>query len=656
MLVMAPIDPGARVAGRRAASGAGVGVMLGAVIGMAVVVGTSALPWTDPEFRLAAPLRWTMGAAGAAVLVAAGRALSGRAPSGRRQSAARSVPALGVALGVAMLGYPALLSVAATDRGGAVVAVIAAGFHVVPLTLVQLLPVLAASQVSGRRHRHWETAIVVDALVSVVTTAIALLVLPDVAVLLWISQLTWFGGFALAPLGAWTALRSTGGETRRRAVVAGLAALVPPAVIGWCLLVAALGWSDDSGVTGLLLGYSAGCAVAAGFALAAVRPAAGGLLEVRPVTAALHALLAVLAVIIGLAVALTASAFDLSAPAALAVGVGATVVIALPWVRLHAWVVRVVDPARELAHALAAAGDGSDEERPATTQQVLRRLLQDPALTLAWRADDETWIDTSAAPIGDSSEAVDLARDNDGRATVCGHPGTPAARGRLRALGDCTTMLRPALLQVRIAHGLRRADAAADRERLRLRQDLHDGLQGRLLGLALHLQLSGSELNDPTARLLIDETVGSLRDLVHDVRALGGGSLPEVLARGGLPAALPALLDPVAALVDLRLTPERFAAPLEATAYFVVGEAVTNALKHAAADRIEVDVIGPRAGDADQRVSIAVRDNGCGGADPRLGTGLRRLAERVAAHGGILLVREENPRGTVVEAVLPCGS
>lgn len=672
MLVMAPIDPGQRVAGR-CAVGRGVadrrvpaGAVVGALVGLAVVVATSALPWTDAEFRLGAPTRWVMGLAGAAVLVTSGWALAGRRPS-----AAGSVPALGVALGIVMLAYPALMSVAATGRGGPVVEVAAAGFHLVPLTLVQLIPVLAASQVSGRRHRRWETAIVGNALVSATTTALALLVLPDVLAVLAVSHLTWFGGFALAPVAAWSAVRGTGGETRRRAVVAGLAALVPPAVIGWCLLVAALattlGWSDDAGVTGLLLGYSAGCAAAAGLALAAVGPATGGLLEVRTVVAALHALLAVLTVILGLAVALTATAFDLSASAALAVGVGVTVLIALPWVRLHAWIVRVVDPARELAHALAAAGDGPDEERPATTRQVLRRLLQDPTLTLVWRVDEETWMDTDAAPgvipgapdaggpdAGDL-DAVDLARDGDGRATVRGYPGTPAARGRLRALGDCTVVLRPALLQVRITHELRRADAAADRERLRLRQDLHDGLQGRLLGLALHLQLSGSELDDPTARLLVDETVGSLRDLVHDVRALGGGSLPEVLVRGGLPAALPALLDPVAALVDLRLTPERFAAPLEATAYFVVGEAVSNALKHAGADRIEVAVTGSQAGGTGRRVSIVVRDNGCGGADPRLGTGLRRLSERVAAHGGILLVREENPRGTVVEAVLPCG-
>ncbi|TKV57848.1 hypothetical protein FDO65_17115 [Nakamurella flava] len=646
---MAPTDPRPRVRGR--------GALLGSVAGLVGVVVASTLPWLDPEFRLSAPTRWAMGVAGAAVL-----AVAAHARADRRWTGIRSVPTLGVALGVAMLAYPVLMSVAAAGLGGPGTELAAAAFHVVPLTLVQLIPVLAASRVSGRRHRRWETAVIATAGVSAVATGLGLLVLPQVTALLVVGQLTWFGGFVLAPAGAWSAVRGAAGEARRRAVVAGLAAPLPPAVIGWCLLVAALGtslgWSDDSAVTGLLLGYSVGCAAAAGLAMVAVGPSASGLLTVRAVVAALHTLLAVLAVIVGLAVALMATSLDLPAPAALAVGAGATALVALPWMSLQAWIRRVVDPAREFADAIAADGNGPDEARAAVALQVLRDIVQDPTLALCWRVDDETWVDTDLEPVPALGfvDPVDLARDGDGRATVRAHPGTAAVRSRLTALGDCSAVLRPALLQIRVARELIRADAAAERERERLRQDLHDGLQGRLLGLALHLQLSGAELDDPTARLLVAETVGSLRDLVHDVRALGGGSLPEVLVHGGLPAALPVLLDPVAALVDLRLTPQRFEASLEATAYFIVGEAVSNALKHAAAARIQVDVTGPDPGPDGRRLSVVVRDDGRGGADPRLGTGLRRLAERVAGHGGVLLVRDNEAGGTVVEAVLPCGS
>jgi signal transduction histidine kinase len=89
-------------------------------------------------------------------------------------------------------------------------------------------------------------------------------------------------------------------------------------------------------------------------------------------------------------------------------------------------------------------------------------------------------------------------------------------------LGDLSTLVRPAVLEATVLRETERADAAARDERERLSQDLHDGLQGRLLGLALNLQLSGREVDDPAARLLVEQTVASLRDAVEDVRALAG--------------------------------------------------------------------------------------------------------------------------------------
>ena len=108
--------------------------------------------------------------------------------------------------------------------------------------------------------------------------------------------------------------------------------------------------------------------------------------------------------------------------------------------------------------------------------------------------------------------------------------------------------------------------------------------------------------------------------------------------------------------VELDLPTEPLGAATEATAYFVVGEAVSNALKHAGADRIRVaDIRVAVATDGHHRVSVCVSDDGCGGADPRLGSGLRGIAERVDAAGGVLVVHDLRP-GTAVEAVLPCGS
>ena len=208
------------------------------------------------------------------------------------------------------------------------------------------------------------------------------------------------------------------------------------------------------------------------------------------------------------------------------------------------------------------------------------------------------------------------------------------------------------MLEATVQRESARADDAARTERVRLSQDLHDGLQGRLLGIALNLQLSGHDVDDPAARLLVDQTVASLRDAVDDVRSLAGGRLPSTLVEGGLRPALSDLVRPLATVVDLRVSDRRFAPEIEATGYFVVSEAVSNAIKHGRARRVQVRVEPTGS----EQLMIMVTDDGAGGADPRLGSGLRGLAERVAASGGLLVVRDGVPTGTVVEASLPCGS
>ena len=145
--------------------------------------------------------------------------------------------------------------------------------------------------------------------------------------------------------------------------------------------------------------------------------------------------------------------------------------------------------------------------------------------------------------------------------------------------------------------------------------------------------------------------MASLRDAVEDVRSLAGGRLPAILVHGGLRPALSDLVRPLTTVVDLAVPDRRFAAEVEAVGYFVVGEAISNAIKHSGAARVSVQV--EQVGAA---LMIMVSDDGVGGADPRLGSGLRGLAERVAASGGALVVRDAVPTGTVVEASLPCGS
>lgn len=601
-----------------------------ALAGVVLVAVTSALPWRDTDLVLGAPMRAVMAAAGVTLLVL----VALRPPTGERST----VVATG-ALGCAVLGYPSLLALAGADVGGPVVAVAATAGHVPALTLVQLVPVLAGSRATGRSLRGWVIAIGVVAVVGATATAVALAGAPGAAVLAGIATVLWFSSFALAPVATWTNVRGTAGETRRRAILAALSALLPVVIIVWCVALGvlgpALGWSTDGQVTALMAGLSAatlGCGV---LALGAVSPRSP-LLRTRTLVAALDVLVAAVVVVAGSVVAVLASTTTLTVGWAVLIGAAVAVIVGLPWLRLHSWTHRVVDPASELASALAAT-DVLGQHR-ATVLHVIRGLVDDPGLTIGYGHD-----------VG--GNGVVLARDH-GRATVVAYPTTAAATDHLARLGDCSAVLAPAAQEARADDAVRRAQSAAERERTRLHQDLHDGLQGRLLGLALHLQLSGRHLEDPAARLLLERAVEGLRSAVDDVRALGGGELPRLLTDHGLGPALTELLRPAGAVVALDLPPLRLDPAAEATAYFVVGEAVANALKHARAARIDVQVTTP----GPDRVLVTVVDDGEGGADPRLGSGLRGLAERVSAAGGVLLVRDGVPQGTVVEAVLPCAS
>ncbi|GAA4982636.1 histidine kinase [Pseudonocardia tropica] len=615
-----------------------------AALGTLAFVPTLLLPWHEPEFRLGPGVAPAMAAAGVAILLAA--ASVPRGPTGG------TAPVTGL-LGVAVLAYPSLLALAAAGAGGPVAGVLAGGWHVLALTLVTLAPVLAGGRAVGRRHRRWEAAVLGAAAASL---ALDLTVLAGGgATWAGVALAVFLGSFAVAPVATWTAVAGTGGETRRRAILAALASVVPVAVIAWCttlgVLVAGIGAGDDVSVSALMLGFAAGTLLCALATLATLAPAGAVVLRTRVVVRALHALLGVLVLIAGTTVALLLPA-DVVAPGwALLVGAVAAAALAWPWLRLHAWLGRVVDPSAELRHELSLIGDVAEGEHRRAALLVLRRLVEDPELTLHLRVDADTWAGADAAVSPAPGDAVVLAT-GDGAPTVLARASGPDAAARLAPLGDCTPLLRAALLEARVVHASGRAAAAAEHERRRIAQDLHDGLQGRLLGLALNLQLSGQAVDDPAARLLLEETVGTLRAAVEEVRALGGGRQPELLARGGLAPALESLFRGVRPVVALDVPATRLATEVETTAYLVVSEAAANALKHAGSDAVGVRVRTGRGS-----VVVTVTDDGRGGADPRSGSGLRGLAERVAATGGVLVVRDATGGpGTVVEAVLPCGS
>jgi signal transduction histidine kinase len=185
---------------------------------------------------------------------------------------------------------------------------------------------------------------------------------------------------------------------------------------------------------------------------------------------------------------------------------------------------------------------------------------------------------------------------------------------------------------------------ASDAERRRVARDLHDGLQAKLVLLALHAQRAS---DDPT---LVQEVHAAIDDL----RALIAGVMPPVLLERGLPTAISELSarSPVPVDLDLRLDGAQLAPAVETTAYFVVAEAMTNALKHADPTRLTIALARTNGA-----VRLAVGDDGRGGANSDgLGQGLTNLQDRIAALGGSLRVDSPSGAGTTVIAELPCAS
>jgi len=200
------------------------------------------------------------------------------------------------------------------------------------------------------------------------------------------------------------------------------------------------------------------------------------------------------------------------------------------------------------------------------------------------------------------------------------------------------------------AESRRRVVAAADEERRRVVRDLHDGAQQRLVHTVITLKLArrAQRERDPAAEALIGEALDNAERASEELRELVHGILPSVLTRGGLRAGIESLVSRVPVPVALDVTPERMPPAIEATAYFIVAEALTNVVKHSRADRAEV-----RAWIDADLLHVEIRDDGAGGARLDTGTGLLGLADRVAAFDGQIRVESQPGRGTLIAATLP---
>jgi signal transduction histidine kinase len=193
---------------------------------------------------------------------------------------------------------------------------------------------------------------------------------------------------------------------------------------------------------------------------------------------------------------------------------------------------------------------------------------------------------------------------------------------------------------------------ASDDARRRVVRDLHDGGQQRLVLTIVTLKLAQRAFQDGNgnAESLVDEALEYAEDGTAELRELAHGILPGALTNGGLVAAFETFVARLDLPVRVDVPDARLPAEIEASAYFIVAEALTNVVKHSQAGSAEV-VASVRDG----MLHLEIRDDGIGGADPN-GNGLLGMDDRVTALGGRLKIESPAGEGTVVAATVPLGA
>jgi signal transduction histidine kinase len=314
---------------------------------------------------------------------------------------------------------------------------------------------------------------------------------------------------------------------------------------------------------------------------------------------------------------------------------------------------RVAGLVVELARGVPAGG----------LRDILARALGDPTLQLAFATPDAAgYIDGMGRPfeLGDQPGRTVSRLERDGAPlAVLVHdstiddedPGLVAAVSSAASLAieneRLTAEVRAQLDEVRASRV--RIVEAGDEERRKVERDLHDGAQQRLVALAMRLEQARS--TTPGSDHLIDDATAELTRAIAEVRGLARGLYPPILTESGLAAAIDSLAERAPVPVEVRVPATRFPPAVEITAYFVVSEALTNVARYSGATQARV-----AASVEDNVLTVAITDDGRGGADPGRGTGLRGLSDRVAAVGGRLDVRSVPGEGTTVRVHIPLGA
>ena len=299
-------------------------------------------------------------------------------------------------------------------------------------------------------------------------------------------------------------------------------------------------------------------------------------------------------------------------------------------------------------------------------QDELARALGDPSVELAyWLPESGHYVDAEGRPArlpptGADRAVTEVERDGRRIAAIVHDPTLLDDPEQVRAAGAAAALaLENARLEAELRAKVEEVSASRARivesgyaARRRLERDLHDGAQQRLVSLALRLHILRSRVaDDPAAMRELDSARDELDQALDELRELARGIHPSVLTDRGLDAALDGLARRAPVPVELGETPnERLPDRVESAAYFVVAEALTNVAKYAQATHACINITNQNG-----QVLVEVSDDGVGGADPAVGSGLRGLFDRVSAVGGRLEIDSEPGQGTTIRAAIPCG-
>ena len=299
-----------------------------------------------------------------------------------------------------------------------------------------------------------------------------------------------------------------------------------------------------------------------------------------------------------------------------------------------------------------------------SVRESLAETIGDESLSIVyWLPERQDFVDERGLPVElpevDSGRTwTDVERDG-GRIAAIVHDAdldTPPDVVR-----EAAAAAAPALANQRLQVGLRarveelrasraRIVEAGMEDRRRIERDLHEGAQQHLVALSLELQMLRSRISDdPDALRILDASVEKLNAALAELRELARGIHPAILTHRGLDGAIESLIDRTQLSVDYENElDERLSPAAETAGYFVVLEALSNALEHAGVTHASVRVRPEPNG-----MLVEVEDEGVGGADPGSGSGLRELQDRIAALDGTLTVVSPAGGGTRVTARIP---